>query len=259
MQSSSNPDAPKVGVLMSHFSATGESRIGKPYGYFHQFSRELVRMLDEANFEVYAVLEPDTALLGELPSMLQEMELQGKTIDSSDVDGLSTLDVVLTSQACSLGASTLSGLNGAVKKGTGLVMLGGIGSIAPGAHLPSVVELTGLEGGSYAWGGGEMLACKVVNEHPILGDIKQGTELMLEQISGILATTETIASGKTLVAGPADFPSGFSTIYVRNHGSGRVVGLQWFALVHPGLPFGQYGIYLRSINWAAKRDVESVW
>jgi len=259
MQSSSNPEAPKVGVFMSHFSATGESMLDKPYGYFHQFSRETVRMLDEANYDIYAVIEPGTALLGELPSMLQEMELQGKTIDSANADALSTLNVIVAMESTSVHESTLAAFSTAVKRGTGLVIKSGLGVMAPGSSTPSVMELTGLDGGSYTWGGGEMRSCKVVHEHPILGGIKQGTEVMLEQLSGLRGRSGSIANGTSLIAPPDAYSSGFSAMYVRDHGNGRIVCMHWFALVHPGLPFGQYGIYLRSINWAAKRDVESVW
>ena len=258
-QASSNPDAPRVGLTISHFSATGPSWISNNYGYNQQRVYEVFRMLDEANFDVYAVIEPQTELLGELPALLRSVRLQNKLIDATDAAALKKLDVIFAFSPANLDAQVLASLKKAITEGVGLVTARDFGTVTPGYGDPGVAAITGLPGATHAWKGGSTRYSYVIGTHPILGDVAIGTRIGVSQPEGGWTADGTIENGESLIGAPEGFPETYSSMYVRDLGAGRIVRFQWAELNNPDLPFGQFGLYLRSINWAAKRDIATVW
>jgi hypothetical protein len=261
-QASSNPDAPKVGLVMSYFTAAGPHALANPYGYAHQSSAEAAKMLDEANFDVYAVVEPGTQYVGELPAILLEAGLAQKVVDGTDVDALRQLDVIMSIAWANGMDAMLEAFDRAVSQGVGLVGTGSMASLTPGSAHPTVARITGIEEGTYLWmGAGSAPWCPVVAQHPILGTlVEPGQRLPMTQIhGGTYSESGIIHDGEVLLGAPPGYPEAFPVMYVRNHGQGRVVRAQWHKLIQPGLPFSGYTFYIRALNWAAQRDVDAVW
>ena len=258
-QASSNPDAPRVGITISHYGATGPSWISRNYGYKQQRVDDVFQMLDEANYDVYAVIEPQTELLGELPALLRSLRLQDKLVDVSDPQALGQLDAVFAFSPVNLHPNVLASLKEAISKGMGLVTVRDFATVTPGYDDDGVAAITGIRNGRHAWKGRTGRHCFVIGEHPILGDVPVGTRIEISHAEGGWTTDGAIEGGQSLIGAPNEFPETYSTMYVRNLGAGRIVRFQWAELNNPDVPFGQFGIYLRSINWAAKRDVATVW
>lgn len=258
-QQSSNPDAPKVGIVMSHFTATGPHWIQRPYGYSVQVSREAARALDQANFDVYAVIEPGTEFMGELPGILRENGLTNKIINGYEPESIEQLDVVFSVTVYNAQVEMLEALSVAVQNGVGMVNVGSLGTVNPGNDHPAVERLTGLTNGSMGWMGFQDAHCPVVSAHPILGNIDLGSVITVNPLDGARGEFDTSQDHTVLCAAPADFPQDFPCLYVLNHGQGRIVRAQWHRPLQPGIPFPGYTFYIRALNWAAHRDVDAVW
>ncbi|MCC6695412.1 MAG: M48 family metalloprotease [Candidatus Hydrogenedentes bacterium] len=258
-QQSSNPDAPKVGIVMSHFTATGPHRIERPYGYSNQVSSEAARAFDEANYDVYAVIEPGTQLMGELPGILRENGLTDKTVDGFNPNALGRLDAIFLCGCSNMRNEMLEALDVTIQQGVGLIYVGTLGTLTPGESDPAVEKLTGLQDSLYTWQGFRDSACPVIERHPILGDMAVGSLFNLNTLNGSRAEFGTLQDATVLIDAPADYPDNYPVLYVRNHGQGRIVGCQWHRPLQPGIPFPGYTFYIRALNWAAHRDPDAVW
>jgi beta-lactamase regulating signal transducer with metallopeptidase domain len=256
-QRSTNPQAPRVGVVMSHFTATGPSYRGKPWGYMGQQCQAIAAFLDEHNFDVYAVVEPGTETLGELPGLLEATRTAGKTIPANDAASLGSLDVILCKNMHNVEQDVLAAFADAVRGGVGFVLISTLGDTTPGEGHPSLAPLIGWEGGvKYL---GHETPCTVLAAHPILGPMKPGDTLSLSMIDGYRAP-RGLAGAQALVGPPAGAPEDFYPVYVHTLGEGRVVHLQWYELVPKDVPLqGRYDIYIRAVNWAAKHPADSQW
>jgi hypothetical protein len=258
-QQSSNPNAPKVGIVMSHFTATGPHWIARPYGYSNQVSSEAARALDEANFDVYAVVEPGTEFIGELPGILRENGLTEKIIDGFNPNDLLKLDAVFLCSCANMKGEMLESLDAAIRGGVGFVLVGTMGVVTPGPADPLVEAITGLNGAEYTWHGFQDSVCPVVESHPILGDMASGSSFTLNTLNGCRAESGMASDAVELIEGPSGYPESYPVLYVRNYEQGRIVGCQWHRPLQPGIPFPGYTFYIRALNWAAHRDVDAVW
>jgi hypothetical protein len=258
-QRSSNPDAPKIGIVMSHFTATGPHRIDRPYGYSNQTSNETARALNEANFDLYAVIEPGTERMGELPLLLREHGLAEKTIDGFNPDELSQLDAIFICACANMRNEMLVALDIALSRGVGLVSVSSIGVLTPGESAPAVERITGLQQAEYTWRGFQDSTCLTTSKHPILGELPKGTPFALNTLNGCRSASGTVVDGVVLMRAPQGYPTTFPVLYVRNHGNGRVVFCQWHRPLQSGLPYPGYTFYVRALNWVAQREVDTTW
>jgi hypothetical protein len=257
-QRSTNPEAPRVGLFMSHFTATGPHLIAKPYGYQHQYSTDMAAMLEEANFDVYAVIEPGTADKGELPDVLAGTHLAGKTIDATDAQALSQLNVIFVKSALNVEEPVIRAMQTAVRNGTGLVILGGMGTVTPGRG-EAISNLVCINNPDFYWNGGKVEVCPVVASHPILGKLKPGDSITVALCDGF-SSREGGVRGQVLLGSPETGSKDYCPLYVSTSGKGRVVGMQWFEPPLRNNPFpGRWDLYLRAVNWAAQRPVDTVW
>ncbi|MDX9974437.1 MAG: M56 family metallopeptidase [FCB group bacterium] len=258
VQHSTNPEAPRVGLLMSHFTATGPHWIAKPYGYQHQFTTTMAAMLEEANFDVYAVIEPDTADKGELPDVLAATRLAGKTVDGTDPKALSQLNAIFVKSALNVTDSMIQAVQTAVGNGAGLVVTGSIGHVTPGGG-DLLGRLMRIDRPTFFWNGGQPVTCTVAANHPILAPLKVGDSLELSSLFG-LASEGTGIEGQALLTAPDEGSTNFCPMYVSSFGKGRIVSLQWFDPAMPNNPFpGRWDLYIRAVNWAANRPADTEW
>lgn len=255
-QASTNPAAPKVGLVLSHFTATGPHWIENNYGYEHQHSREIAGMLDEMNFDVYALIERGTREEGELPGLIESLGLSEKTIEIIDGPALQSLDAIVVKSCNNTADETLGPLTRAVENGTGLVTIGTFGVVTPGATA-EVERFLSIKGASYNiyW---NKVTCTVAARHPVLGDLAPGDEFVLDSLDG-MRSEHGVVNGGALLKGPDSVDPKFIPMYWNMLGKGRCIHLQWF---NPGVRdshFGKYGLYERAINWVSGHPPETTW
>jgi len=258
VQHSSNPDAPRIGLLMSHFTRTGPTMPDYLYGnytYGNQESATLANALNEANFDVYAIIEPGTEFLGELPLILQDAGLATKLVDGTRAAALLELDAVLTCAAFNLSGELLAAFGEAIEGGLGLVSIAAFGDNLPGSFDSRVTALTGLHGSEYVNQGCQDSTVTVLQGHPIFGNTAIGTAGNVRTLVGPAGAID----GAVLLGAPSNYPDDFPALYVRNHGAGRIVRAQWHHPMQPGLPFPGHTLYIRALNWAAGREADTVW
>lgn len=256
-QRSTNPEAPRVGIVMSHFTATGPHAIERPYGYEHQSSLVFAGVFAEYNYDVYAIVEPGTENEGDLPTVLSAANLVGKTINGADAAALKTLDCIFVKALVNCPDDVMKALVEAVRSGVGMVSMSTFGGITPGLEAEPVRLVIGTPEPEYIYGiDGE---CKLLNPHPILGSMKPGDTFAATMFSGYCAP-QGLVNATPLFSPPEGAPEDFCPMYVHNLGFGRVVRLQWFDPLMPETPFnGPWELYTRAVNWAAKRPVDARW
>lgn len=266
VQRSSNPDAPRIGLVISHYTCTGPTckdlnrihELGAHFNFGIQDSAPLAAALNEANFDVYAVVEPGTQHLGEIPGILRANGLATKVIEVTDKDAMLGLDAIVTCSLYNALPEMLTGLRDAVEAGVGLVTVGALGDNEPGPPDPQVVALTGVDGAVYTDLGCQAGSITVLQGHPLLGNQQPGAVYPMLTLIGS-ASRAGVENGTVLAQGPTEYGEGFPALYVRELGEGRIVRAQWHHSMQPGLPFPGYTFVVRALNWAAYRDVDAVW
>ena len=255
-QASSNPNALKVGLVMSHFTATGPSWRGEPYGYEHQASEEFAAVLDQMNFDVYAVIEPGTATKGALPRILAKTGLWDKTIELTDLPALLNLNVIVIKKCNNAIPEMIGVLRQVAESGVGIVDIGGFGRVTPGYNA-EFEDFYGVSNTGYSYYL-EVIDAPVLQQHPILGDLKPGDTIAIDVPDGI-TVPNGVRDGAVLLGGTDKLDDNFCTLMVREVGKGRMVVGNWYYLTIPRCPWGPYGLYLRCINWAAHQPVDAKW
>jgi beta-lactamase regulating signal transducer with metallopeptidase domain len=261
VQRSSNPNAPRVGILISHYTRSGPVRPGYEYGHYTYGNQEcvpLARALDEANLDVYAVIEPNTASLGDLPLVLGSTGLALKTIDGTNIEALLALDSLLVCSAHNVPDQVLASLEYAVESGVGLVAIGALGDNRPGDFDPIVSNLTGVFDNVQTDLGCQDIALSVAQAHPLIGEMRAGTAYYV-RMQYVASSESGVKNGTPLLNGPPGIMHNLPALYVRELGNGRIVRAQWQHPMQPGLPFSGYTLYIRAINWVAHEDVDTVW
>ncbi len=255
-QASSNPNALKVGLLMSHFTATGPSWRGEPYGYEHQASEEFAAVLDQMNFDVYAIIEPGTAAKSALPRILAKTGLRDKTIELTDLPALLNLNVIVIKKCNNAIPEMVGALRQAVESGVGIVDIGGFGRVTPGYNA-EIEDFYGVSNTGYSYYL-EAIDAPVLQQHPILGDLKPGDTIGIDVPDGF-TVPNGVRDGAVLLGGTDKLDDNFCALMVREVGKGRMVVGNWYYLTLPRCPWGPYGLYLRCINWAAHQPVDAKW
>ena len=254
-QQSTNPQALKVGIILSDFQATGPHWMPDPYGYqMYEHRGWLISLLNDANVDLYAVIEPGTEKLGELQDILAYTGLSTKTVDATNPADLLTLDVVCAWRHPNILPETVAALQSAVKQGFGLVCNGNVGNVSPQLNDAAIMDLSGQSSQEYGWWGQGERSFDVVNAHPILGDLKPGTK-----IDGIGYNGAFDPGGPpqgTLLIGPsADSNTPFYPLYLRDYGKGRIVFNVSWNLGIGDIPAETF--YMRCVNWVAGFPVDS--
>jgi hypothetical protein len=214
--------------------------------------------LNEANFDVYAVVEPGTQHLGEIPGILRANGLATKVIEITDEEAMLKLDAVVTSSLYNALPEMLLGLRNAVESGVGLFAIGALGDNEPGTPDPHVTALTGMDGLVYNDLGCLDSGVTVLKAHPLLGNQQLGAIYPIRTLIGS-ASRAGVENGTVLIQGPPEYGEGFPVLYVREMGQGRIVRAQWHHSMQPGLPFPGYTFVVRALNWAAYREVDAIW
>jgi beta-lactamase regulating signal transducer with metallopeptidase domain len=254
---------PRVGVLFSHYTATGPSWIGTPYT--HDRASRLSRILIDQGFDVYAVIDPGSEHEPGLVDMLTGMALTERIIDGSDPDALGCLDVVAMLGAPNLRDDVIAGITRAVERGVGLVTCSGCGGVNPGPEDEGLRALLGLSKPEFFWLHGTMV-CPVVNAHPILGGLDAGDEMVVESLCGFAGELD----GTPLLGAPFAMDADFCPLLVRDLGEGRVVRVQWFSMSQitarctaeeffEGRMFSWDELVGRCVNWAARLPADVRW
>jgi beta-lactamase regulating signal transducer with metallopeptidase domain len=257
-QRSTNPDAPKIGLVISHFTATGPHDMDEPYGYAAQ-ANKAVGFLDEANFDLYAIIEPGTENEGELPVILRNAGLSRKTVDGTNVKALRHLDAIVSAWYLDVREDMLTALIQAIEQGVGYVNVGPLGLMVPGTDSEDLQRLLGIRSPQYLWG--MTGSCKRASVHPILDGLSAGSAFVPDMFNGY-AAPDGIEGGTVILTSPPNLPNvpkDFYPLYVHTLGQGRIVNCQWGRFTLSQTPWGQYDLYIRCINWAAKRPAEAQW
>ncbi len=137
----------KVGVLVSNYTATGESWTGQPYGYAHA---GIAQKLRHPSVELFPIIEPDT----------QEDENQKKVLEkhfkgtppllATDDKALRRLDVIVLNQSWNLHEDVVDAIHGAVSDGVGLLVVSAAGVVNPG-FTAEITDLHGMTQAQYMW------------------------------------------------------------------------------------------------------------
>ena len=254
-QHSTNSRALKVGITLSDIQATGTHWMPDPYGFEMNGHRgQLIKLLKNANVDLYAVVEPNTEKLGELPQILASTGLTTKTVNSTDPVALSKLDVVCIWRAANILPETVTALQTAVKQGLGLVCNANMGSASPKLNDPAIMEFVGHSSQKYSWWGEGNLPFEVMSTHPILGDLKLGTKIEIKSYNGAFDPSGP-PQGIPLIGPSTDCKIPFYPMYLRDYGKGHMVNNIFWDLEIPGIPAETF--YMRCVNWAAGRPVDT--
>jgi hypothetical protein len=141
----------KVGVIVSLYTATEPSWLGRPYGFKHA---DAAKDFDDPSVELYAIVDPDTqgdeqvleALKTYFPAGRQD-----RLIDGSDAKALAQLHAIVALRAWNMHDAVLAAIDEAVKSGVGLVNAAAMGTVTPGFTSPLVSELAATTNARYAY------------------------------------------------------------------------------------------------------------
>ena len=161
----------KVGVLVSLYTATGPSRIGRPYGYEHA---NVADMLRDSSVQLFPLIERNSETDEELAGVIEEKfpESGNQAYFADDIESLKSLDAIVIHRAPNLNTEVLEGVGQAVGAGTGLLVIGPVGVNDPGYKEP-LVNLLGMEEEEvgYAFVGEPQDVEIVAADDPLLKDL----------------------------------------------------------------------------------------
>jgi hypothetical protein len=240
----------RVGVLLSHFTATGPNWKGNPYEYDHSIT--LAQKLQDMGFDVYAVIDPGTRHLGELPAVLAELGLDDYVIEGRIGRELRSLDAIVSPQNPNIRDEVLGGILDAVKHGTGFVNFSTFGTVTPTYESEAVQELFGIRDPEYYFHF-KPFDTKVVGDHPILHPLEDGDVFHIMWVNGMSGQID----GTALLSAPEGVPEDFVPLYVRTLGEGRVVNYQCHLEPEPTPPHTFDGMFARCILWVAGWELET--
>jgi hypothetical protein len=256
------PRVIKVGVLVSCYSATGPSCPvcfnGKPIGF--GVDREITKVFRQPPYELYAVIEPDSQSNPEMQKVLDEMGLSARVVDGSNGRALRKLDVIVSFFNTNLRAEVISGVAEAVRHGGRLLVLNVFGARNPGLNEPLRLLLGLPKEGSYLYHY-EEIPCQVLQAHPLLEELKEGSTVMLPGVNGWVGEVEGTPlirsivdcqdqshdlGSKGLVASQMIYP-----LYVRHWGSGTVLSNTAWGNADGVPSFTSSQFVQRCVNWLA--------
>jgi len=217
--STASSDAPtiEVGLIVSSLNAA-------QYGYPRQ-----TRMLDEmydSSFDIYPVIDPGSGDDAGLKEVL-DSQFRGQTpIDGGSAEQLERMDVLVVSHSVLMPQAEVDAISTAVSHGDGLLIRMFLGLDQSGL-TPQVLHLNGLNSGRYGWLPHNTLACLVVGDHPLLGNLVGMKDLRIQlQPNGIYGQINgqsliNVAPGEKMPGVPAGVV--FSPLFVATLGNGTIV------------------------------------
>jgi RNA polymerase sigma factor (sigma-70 family) len=263
----------KVGFMISDYTATGpgdDHGLNIPQG-LDSLLRAL-RKMDDPEFDRFAILEPNTAAKGRIPTILrQNFPTADRVLDGTSVDDLRKLDVIVCPGCLNMRDDVLNAITTVVTERVGLLNQDSTGCNRPGL-TEAVNRVNGMTRYGCLWnpiaGGWD---CDVVGESAILAGIKPGQKVKLQP--DFLGSIGIIRDGQPLLAAPGlpnlsphhiatTVPADtvFYPMYVSHLGQGNILCLQWNTKgndasqpVLEALTAGRF--YPRCIEWLANRPV----
>jgi len=169
-----------VGILISEYSASGPSWMGKPYGVRDTF---VVDALRDASIRRIPLIEPNTEKIPEIAEVIHSYFHDAAPLNVDDPAALKTLDVIVTANAVNVHDTTLASIQSAVESGVGLLRWECLGDITPGFADPAVLKLAGMTRATFA-STNTLTDCTVLATHPILGNLAKDQTVRL-QASGV--------------------------------------------------------------------------
>lgn len=211
----------KVGVVVSHFTATGPSWSGRPYGFGNMQLGGILAA--DFGYTTYGIIDPGTAAIKEVKNSLHKLGVGRRTIEANDVEALKKLDVIVMAMVHNAPDVMLQSITEAVRNGTGLVVLSATGVVTPGAENKAVQTLLGIADAKFHWRGANFPnECTVLKSHPVLVGLSPGDCLTVETLDGFSGTYE----GEPLLGTALGDNSSFKPLFVRQLGKGRCVYYQ---------------------------------
>jgi beta-lactamase regulating signal transducer with metallopeptidase domain len=243
---------PKVGIVLSDFNArTGPTWMQYHYSYRNPVG--IAQVLIGLGYDLYAVIDPGSENEESLKLILDHLGLENRTIESTDGAGLAQLNTVVSGFDGDVLDKTLTAFDAAIKNGLGFFNTSLFGVVYP-ERGDTLSEILGMDNLKYRCPV-EHITCRVVNSHPILGDMQPGDSFEVTMLNGFHGDLR----GTPLLAPPVDKPEEAWPLYVYDLGKGRVVNMQWQKIsVSNGFedPFVIYG---RCVNYAAWLPVDATW
>ena len=262
----SSPWPIKVGVVVSYYTGRGPQRIGSYYGFGHA---QVAKAFMSPEYEVFAVIEPGTQDLEPMAEVLEELGLARRLVDGTDEIALANLDVIVCDATPNVKDEMITALTKAVGQGVHFYNIGRFGSYNPG-NTQQLTELLGIHDTGYLWYHHQGIRWKVVNEHPLVRELKLGTELtQMLFINGWAGKNEGIAILQAASDGGQPF-RGFNhgrelevadvnALYVHQLGKGTVVVLlfesipSWSGeIAGENVPPTHSAFHRRAVNWLAR-------
>jgi hypothetical protein len=160
----------KVGVLVSHFTATGPSRIGRPYGYDHVGVTDALR---HPSVQLFPLIEKGSESDEELAKVIADKfpESGDQAYFADDIDSLKSLNAIVISRAPNLNAEVIEGVTQAVNSGVGLLVIGPVGVNDPGYTEPLNNLLGMSENVGYAYCAQPLEVELLAADDPLIKDL----------------------------------------------------------------------------------------
>jgi hypothetical protein len=232
-----------------------------------------VRVLGELrdpNFVISPIVEPGTEKRNAMVGPLNKYFPGAAPIDGADPAALEKLDVIVASATWRTTKPVIDGVEEAVKHGVGLINGAGMGVEGPeyAPNHPSVAEVAGLVEGQYGWNS-DVVPCKVLNGHPILGNLAKGEIVHLAPngaygiippdaipLIGLTSPDQAWGAGNNLSHSPKYV---FYPLYVSSLGKGKIIGCQFAPYM--GMPqelqsATRHRFYIRCVKWLAGRPLQ---
>lgn len=257
-------DRPRVGFVVSHYTATGPHSTPAPYGYLHASS---ISDLLKRELDVYAVIEPESRQAEDLSKALEAFGLGNRWIDGASADRLAELDVVIVNYAFNMTDTMVDSLLEAAQRGTRLFICAS-GILKPGHGDPRIAQLHGVSALHYICpADGNKFKFRVAREHPLLKEFKKGDEFPVGMaVNGVAGDGDAVSLLD--VEGPDEpifishyegkviLPRQVKAIAYHKIGNGTVLVFNWWHFseesspkLHPQLPFSNAEFFTRSIHW----------
>lgn len=240
---------PRVGILLSEFSAEHEHSM--PYAYTYGHTVGIAQLLMDLGYDLYAVIDPGSENSGYLPQVLERLGLTDRTVSATDSAALAGLEVVVKGHSPMMRDEVLGGLRQAVENGLGLVSISVFGNRIP-AQSADLCALLGNHRPAY-YLRFEFVDCTVAEAHPILGNLQPGDNFTVKWLNGAAGSVE----GTCLLSTEAN--PGFCPLYVHALGQGTVVNVQWQQVSIGNGDVDPVAFYGRCVNFAAGLDAGATW
>ena len=221
----------KVGVLVSHFTATGPSRIGRPYGYDHVGVTDSLR---HASVQLFPLIEKGSESDEELAKVIAEKfpESGEQAYFADDIESLKSLNAIVISRAPNLNAEVIEGVTQAVNSGVGLLVIGPVGVNDPGYAEPLNNLLGMSDNVGYAFCAQPLEVELLAGDDPLIKDLGDAAA-WTAQPNGVMGAFKDdvkplikISSTDQLV--PQNHPDAdFHLLYQHMVGHGPVIVCNW--------------------------------